>query len=115
MSAQDLFLLSVFLAVAGGLAALLLNRYGRVANVVTGVSAFVAALLGLAAGISILVTGQGFKLTLDAGLPFAQLVFNVDQLSAFMVVVICFLVLAVSLYSIRYLDEYLTKSPGVLG
>jgi hydrogenase-4 component B len=115
MSAQDFFLLSVLLAVAGAIAALLLNRYGRVANIVTGVSGFVAALLGLVAGMSVLITGQGFKLLLDAGLPFARLVFNVDQLSAFMVVVICFLTLAVSLYSIKYLDEYLTKNPGVLG
>lgn len=115
MDAQNLLLLSIFLAVAGGLAALALNKSGELANQITGWSAFAAGLAGLTSGIMVLVTGQGFKLELAGGFPFTTFVLQVDRLSAFMIVVISFLVLAVSLYSIKYLDEYLEKNPGVLG
>jgi hydrogenase-4 component B len=115
MSSQSLFVLALFLAIAGGALALILNRSARAAALVSGLSAFAAALVGLVCGLQVMLSGQGFEIQLASGFSFASFVLHVDPLSAFMVVVICFLSGAVGLYSIGYLEEYREKSPGVLG
>lgn len=115
MSAQELLLLAVFLYLAGAVAALIFNGSGKFANYLTGLSAFVASLAGIAAALLVLTTGTGFRLDAPGWIPFTGFVLEVDQLSAFMVLVISFLVAAVSLYSLSYLDEYTRKNPGVLG
>ena len=115
MSSQSLFVLALFLAIAGGALALILNRASRSAALVSGLSAFAAALVGLVCGLQVMLSGQGFEIQLASGFSFASFVLHVDPLSAFMIVVICFLSGAVGLYSIGYLEEYQEKNPGVLG
>ncbi len=114
MGAQDLLLLAVFLYVAGAVAALIFNNSGRFANCITSLSAFAASLAGIASALLVL-TGSGFRLDAPGWIPFTRFTMEVDQLSAFMVLVISFLAAAVSLYSFSYLEEYSRKNPGVLG
>lgn len=115
MSSQILFVIAILTAIVGGTAALLLNRSHRLACLVSGLSAFAASLAGLASGLIVMFSGQGFELQAAGGFRFAPFVLHIDALSAFMIVAICFLSAAVGLYSIGYLEEYRQKNPGVLG
>lgn len=115
MDARGFFLLAVFLYTAGGLFALLFNKKPRAANLITGLSACIASIFGIASAVMVFTTGSGFDVNAAGWLPFAKFIIEVDWLSAFMVLIICFLAAATSLYSISYLDEYKQKGPGLLG
>ncbi|HHW41738.1 MAG TPA: hydrogenase 4 subunit B [Syntrophomonadaceae bacterium] len=115
MDARGFFSLAVFLYTAGGLLALLFNRAARTANLITGLSACMASISGIISAILVFTTGAGFSINASGWLPLTRFIIDVDQLSAFMVLVICFLAAATSLYSISYLNEYKQKNPGLLG
>ncbi len=115
MTAQNLLALAFCLFAAGGLAALLCNRVPRAAAYATGLSGLLGSAAGIASALPVLLGQAGFRVDLGGGLPLSRLIIEVDPLSAFMVLVICFLAAAVFLYSLSYIEEYRQKNPGLLG
>ncbi|MBE3573367.1 MAG: hydrogenase 4 subunit B [Moorella humiferrea] len=115
MDAQQLFLLSIFLYVAGAIASLALNKADRYAIYVSGLCAFGAAIVGMASVIPVLSGGTGFTLEATGFIPFARFIIQVDSLSAFMVLVISLLSAATAIYSLSYMEEYVGRGAGVMG
>lgn len=114
MSVSLLFL-AVALHIVGGLAALALDRVGKAAQTVAGLSALLAAGAGLAAAIPNLVNGSMAVFETPGVLPFANFAVRIDGLAALMVTVISLLSAAAALYSLSYLDAYAGRSLGTLG
>ncbi|KKC29460.1 hydrogenase 4 subunit B [Caldanaerobacter subterraneus] len=115
MTVQQLFLLSIFLYVVGALISLGLNRDGKIANYVSGTTAFLAGCTGVASAVPVLIEGKGFILEGMEFIPFGRFTINVDPLSAFMTLVISLLSIATGIYSISYQEEYIGKGTGVMG
>ena len=115
MTAQDFLALAFCLFAAGGLAALLCNRAPRAAAYATGLSGLLGSAAGIASALPVLLGQAGFRIDLGGGLPLSRLIIEVDPLSAFMVLAICFLAAAVFLYSLSYIEEYRQNNPGLLG
>lgn len=114
MNARELLLLAVFLYLAGGFLALLCNGYGRAAIKITGGTAFLASLAGIASAVLVL-GGDRFQVVAPGWFPFTAFVLNMDALAGFFVLVISLIGTAASLYSLSYLEEYAARNPGVLG
>jgi hydrogenase-4 component B len=103
----------------GAGASLLALRHERIANLVGFGCATLAGLFGIGAGVTALIFGPG-----DGGgafalwpplVPYLQLTIKLDPLSAFFVIIVSFLALAVSVYSFGYVRGfYGRKSVGVL-
>jgi hydrogenase-4 component B len=103
----------------GTVASLLALRHERIANLVGFGCATLAGLFGIGAGVTALIFGPGD----DGGafalwpplVPYLQLTVKLDPLSAFFVIIVSFLALAVSVYSFGYVRGfYGRKSVGVL-
>jgi len=115
------FLLQIALCAygAGAVGGLLTLRHKRIANLVGFGCATVAGLFGIGAGVLGLISGPGgaraaFELWPPL-VPYLQLTVKLDPLSAFFVVLVSFLALAVSLYSFGYVRGYYgRKNIGVL-
>lgn len=103
----------------GVLGSLLALRHERIANLVGFGCATVAGLFGIGAGVLGLISGPGdgrtaFELWPPL-VPYLQLTVKLDPLSAFFVLLVSFLALAVSVYSFGYVRGfYGRKSIGVL-
>lgn len=115
MVAEQLFIMCILLYAVGAGASLLLGKMDRYANYVAAITAFLAAVTGMAWAIPVLAGGGGFTLNFTGFIPFTQFVVRVDQLSAFMALVISLLTAATALYSLSYLEEYSGKGRGLLG
>lgn len=115
MVAEQLFIMSILLYAAGAGASLLLGKMDRYANYVAVITAFLAAVTGMTWAIPVLAGGGGFTLNFTGFISFAEFIIRVDQLSAFMALVISLLTAATALYSFSYLEEYSGKGKGLLG
>jgi hydrogenase-4 component B len=115
MNVQQLFLLSVFLYVAGALVSLAMNRVGKVANYVSAISTFAAAIAGLVSTIIVLVRETPIATEFPGFVPFARFTIEVDHLSAFMILVISLLAAATAIFTLTYDDQYVGKNAGIFG
>ncbi|UQD51051.1 hydrogenase 4 subunit B [Bacillus methanolicus] len=115
MIVQQLFLLSIFLYVAGAVISLVMNKVGRAANYVSAISTFLAACAGIGSAITVLVRGMTFATEFPRFVPFARFTIEVDHLSAFMMLVISLLAAATSLFSLSYDDQLVGKNAGIFG
>ena len=102
--------------IVGSLAAL---RRERIANVVGFGSATVAAVCGILAAVLALTVEQGLGGSFELWpslIPYVKLTVKLDPLSAFFVLIVSVLALAVSIYSFGYVRGfYGRKNVGVLG
>jgi hydrogenase-4 component B len=103
----------IVLSFLGAFSAIVFNRH-PICRFITFGLATAAAVAGLACASDVLLNG-GFVLALFTG-RFGTFSFSVDKLSAFFVLMISLLSLAVSIYSIGYVKEYEGKySIGLMG
>ncbi|TCK02033.1 UNVERIFIED_ORG: hydrogenase-4 component B [Anoxybacillus amylolyticus] len=111
-----LFVLSLLFFVFGAFGALCFNRHAKWANFIAHSSAFIGGMLGATAAWLILSTKQPISVTAWPIVSGIVLRFRVDMLSAFFLLIISALTVAVSIYSIGYVTEYYGKKPvGWLG
>lgn len=115
MAAEQLFIITISIFVAGAILPLLMGRAEKLANQIASVAAFVAAVIGMAWAVPVIAGGSGFTLHIDGFFPWIDLIIRVDLLSAFMALVICLLTAATAIYSLAYLDEYSDRGNGSLG
>lgn len=71
--------------------------------------AVILSVIAVLFGGMILVSPMNYTYSLETGLPFTLLSFTIDSLSAFFIVLIGLISLAVSIYSIGYVKEYKGK------
>jgi len=113
MYGNDLLIAFIIISFLGALSAALLNRHPACRFVTFGLAS-AAALAGLACAVDVLINGS-FLLVLFSG-RFGTFSFYVDKLSAFFILMVSLLSLAVSIYSIDYAKEYQGKySIGLMG
>lgn len=115
MNVQQLFLLSVFLYVAGALGSLAMNRVGKAVNYVSAISTFTAAIAGLISTVIVLVRETPIVTELSGFVPFARFTIEMDHLSAFMILVISLLAAATAIFTLTYDDQYVGKNAGIFG
>jgi hydrogenase-4 component B len=115
MTLQQLFLLSIILYVAGAVISLAMNRVGKVANYVSAISTFLAAIAGMGSAIIVLVRGTHIATEFPGFVPFARFTIEVDHLSAFMILVISLLAAATAIYTLTYDDQSVGKNAGIFG
>jgi hydrogenase-4 component B len=109
-----LFALAIALYVAGALASLVLPE--RVASRVTGVSGTLAAVVGFAAALPVLLNGEPVTATMAGPFPFAHFVLRLDRLSALMVLTVTLVGAAVSVFGAAYVEEeYAKRGVGAMG
>ncbi|SHO56482.1 hydrogenase 4 subunit B [Vibrio quintilis] len=107
MNALELLALSIGCYLISSLVALLGSGDKEKSMVrLSGVISALGGCLGvLSAGVA-LAGSQMLKTELFSPFPFAQLIVNMDALGAFMVMVISLIVIAASVYSLHYMEEY---------
>ena len=106
---------SVALYSIGAAASLLLWRSDAAASLVAGLTAAVAAILGTAASVQVLLDGKGLPFAAAGPFPFASFLIRFDPLAAFLVLVISLVTLAASIFSLSYLRDYAGRGIGVMG
>ncbi len=107
LSGEYLFAGMVAASLLGAAFSVILKDHKRCEYVAFGLAA-VAALAGVACGGSVLL-GDSFSFDLPWQTPFGAFSISMDKLSALFVVVISVAALAVSIYSIGYVQEYRGK------
>ena len=114
MDAVSLLLLSVSLFAIGALASLLLNAFGRVARLTSGLMGAAASGVGGWAVVQAIAYPPP-ALQLADPFHFGHFVVQMDGLSTLMAGMITLLSLAVSVYSIAYWEHYPQRNAGVAG
>ncbi len=115
MPVLALLAVSILLFVAGGIGSLLLQRSEQVAIYVSGVTAAVAGVLGTAAALPVLLSGQVLTFAAAGPFPYASFSIRFDPLAALMVFVISISSIAAGIYSLSYLKEYAGHGVGAIG
>ena len=115
MDALQLLMWSIVVYVAGGFLSLLLARSQELAINVAGIAAMIGGVLGIASALSALHGGVPLSFQAIGPFDFAHFVVRMDNLSAFMVLVISLLVTLCGLYSLAYVREYIGKGAGAMG
>ncbi len=117
----ELFLKIAFCAYGAGIVGSLLSlRHERAANLVGFASASLAALSGIGSALFALISGSAreavaFELW-PSSIPYVSLTLKLDPLSAFFVLIVSLLALALSVYSFGYVRGfYGRKNVAVLG
>lgn len=112
----QLFGASVVAYLVSGLLAMTAGRKPHTANVVSHTGSLLGGIAGLIAAIRVLASGTGFSVSLWTIVPGVDVSFRVDPLSAFFLLVVSVLAIAVSIYSMGYVTEYYQKkNVGLLG
>lgn len=111
-----LFGASLFIYLLSGLSAVIANRKPRAANWISHSGSLLGGMVGTAVAIQVLLSGKSFSFSLWTIISDVNLSFRVDPLSAFFLLIISVLSVAVSIYSIGYVTEYYQKkNMGLLG
>ena len=100
--------LMLALYTGGALTALGFWRRPQLANWVANCCSSLAALAGIAAASSLLLSGfaKVSVLTIKSAIPFLAIILSLDRLAAFFLLALSILTLAVSIYSLGYLRHY---------
>jgi hydrogenase-4 component B len=102
---MSLFIVMISAYAAGALGAMLIGR-GALGRAVAALGACGGSAAGLILGMSAVVSGQSFTLASARGLQSAGLVTRLDGLSAFFLIIIGLLGLAVAIYGYGYSASY---------
>ena len=110
-TAVSLFQTSIILFLVAAIVALICGKKHNISNVLSNLICMVAAVLGgIGAVIQLLPKAEPVEiLNFTTTVPLLSLQMSVDKLSAFFVLTLCVLVLAVSLYSLGYVRHYYGK------
>ena len=109
-----LFVIAIGLYGVGALASLVSPE--PIASRVSGAIGTLAAVVGFAAALPVLLGGEPVTATMTGPFPFAHLVLRLDPLAALMVLTITLLGAAVSVYGAAYVEEeYEGRGVGVMG
>lgn len=108
---KQLFVLALLFFVFGAFTGIALGRKAKWANTISHSCSFIGGLFGAAASLFVLLTKQPISVTAWPIVSDIVLRFRVDGLSAFFLLVISVLTIAVSIYSIGYVTEYYGKKP----
>ncbi len=115
MISDSLFPLLLALTFSGATLAAALNNRPKVSTRVAFGASAMASLVGLIIGADVLWNGP-IRMELPFTSPFGTLAFAVDELSALFMITISLVTLAVSIYSLGYVDHYYGKYPiGLMG
>ena len=115
MSELGLLLASVLCYTFGALLCLMCARCERLSINISALTGALGAIAGLAASIPVLLSGQTLVYAATGPFAFAHFVVRFDQFAALMVLVISLLVLATSVYSKSYVEEYLGRGAWAMG
>ena len=102
---MTIFIVMISAYAAGALGALLIGR-GALGRGVAALGACCGSAAGLALGMSAIVSGRSFTLASARVMPVAGLMARLDGLSAFFLVIIGLLGLAVAVYGFGYSASY---------
>ncbi len=109
-----LFVIAIGLYGVGALASLVSPE--PIASRVSGAIGTLAAVVGFAAALPVLLGGEPVTATIIGPFPFAHLVLRLDPLAALMVLTVTLLGAAVSVYGAAYVEEeYEGRGVGVMG
>jgi hydrogenase-4 component B len=112
----DMLLNAVLVYGIGALLSLILNKSETLSIYATGFFGALGGVLGIAAAWPVLTGASGTLYKAYSGLlPFTTMYVRMDMFSAFMVVVISVLAVAVSIYSLSYMQEYKGKGAWGMG
>ncbi|MTI14546.1 hydrogenase 4 subunit B [Sansalvadorimonas verongulae] len=106
---------SILLYIAGALASLALNKAENTAIKLSGILGALGGVAGLFASVPTLLNGTTVVKQIYSPFYFADFMIRLDPLAAFMVMVISVLVVAASIYSISYMEEYKGKGAWAMG
>ncbi|GAB6172627.1 hydrogenase 4 subunit B [Paradesulfitobacterium aromaticivorans] len=114
---KSMFLLMVGLLFLGGLLSFFTHKRERLSVYLAFTFATAGSLAGIIFGVSALLSRVTLELSLkSSAIPTLDFSLNLDALSAFFIVVISTVSLAVSVFSFAYMKEYIGKhNVGVLG
>jgi hydrogenase-4 component B len=116
MSYPLIFLvISLLIYLAGAVIPLLTQCAERGVVQMAGYFSIAAAVFGLLASLPILFGVETAVYAMTSPFPFANFVFRLDGLAAFMVLVISLLVIVTAIYSFSYLTEYEDKGARYMG
>lgn len=112
---NKLFLISVGLFLAGGLLSLFTQKRAGLNIKLTFSFSSLGSLAGILSALSSLLTGSSMKIDLWSVLD-THLYFTAGPLAAFFILIITMVSLAVSIFSLGYVTEYIGKNNvGILG
>ena len=103
---MELLLTGLGILAASGLAALLLGRWSRLANVVGAIGAVAGSLLGFLPALGTLVSGRSESDSWPWDVPYGSFSIELDPLSALFVVIVLGLTALVAIHAAGYLDLY---------
>lgn len=107
LTPQSAFLLLLSFFALGALGSLLLSRYDRPASYWNGFFAILGSLWGLTFALTELCASRALVFKCHSTIfPLLSLVFKIDKLSAFFILVICLIAFFCSLYGFGYLKHY---------
>lgn len=103
------FLFALLSLAAGAVLSFLLNRDAKASKWLAFGLGILGCLAGIAAGAAPLLGNAAPSLSLGSFAPLGTFSFQIDALSGFFVIVVSLVGLAVSIYSLVYVDEYAEK------
>ncbi|QIZ76233.1 hydrogenase 4 subunit B [Ferrimonas lipolytica] len=115
MSPLDLLVLSLSLYLIGALATLLFKANEPMAYKLSGVFGAAGGVVGVVLALGALLSGEVNVYQLPSPFYFADLIVRIDLLGAFMIGVISLIVIAASIYSLSYMQEYEGKGAWAMG
>ena len=116
-AAAYIFLACIFILFISAAAALFFSTNKTISRYITYISSIAASLFGMAASlIKLFDAGKPILLELKTNIEFLSISFYIDSLSAFFILIVTFLTLVVSIYSLGYVRHYEKKrNTAVLG
>ena len=120
MTALGYLSVSILLYIAGSLGSLVFSKSENTAIKLSGILGALGGVAGLFASLPVLFNGttaveKTVVKQLYSPFYFADFMIRLDPLAAFMVMVISLLVVAASIYSISYMEEYKGKGAWAMG
>lgn len=113
---DNLFLSTIGTFVTGAILSLLLKSKGKIANRVSNISAITGSILGIIMSGSLLIGRFQYHTIIQTSFPLLNISINVDQLSAFFILVISTVSLTSSIYGLSYMQKFIKQySVGSFG
>lgn len=110
-----LLVVSLLIYLLGAVVPLFLKQSEQTVVNASGYASIAAGVVGLLAALPVLFSGSIETFSIATPFSFANFVFRLDGLAAFMVLVISLLVIVTSIYSLSYLKEYEGKGARYMG
>lgn len=106
---ENLFLITISIFVIGAVTSLLTKSDGKLSNYLSHVFATLGSLLGIFLSGTLLLNNGTFYTKILTSFPFLDISINIDQLSAFFILIISTIALTSSIYGISYMQKYVKE------